>query len=130
MSLYMSNPQKSSQLTKFFQSFYHAGEGLKAGLKERSMRIHAAIALIVATVGIVVGLSQTEWFIVLILMGMVLAAELFNTAIESVCDHIRDDLGLSYQATEAARDIAAGAVLIIAAFAAIIGLWIFPPKFL
>ncbi len=92
------------------------------------MRVHVLAAATVITAGWWLHLSVQEWWVVLILIGLVMAAELVNTAIEEVCNILRDDLGMAYTATKRARDTAAGAVLIIAVVAGIIGVWIFGPK--
>ena len=55
--------------------------------------------------------SYTEWADYFGLITLVLTAELINTAIEEVCDVLRDRLGVKFEETEKARDIAAGAVL-------------------
>lgn len=111
-------------------SFYHAGVGIVSGLQERNMRVHALATLVVLVAGLGLGLSRTEWLTVLILIALVTAAELVNTAVEEICNILRDDLGMSYAATKRARDTAAGAVLITAVVAGIIGIWIFGPKIL
>jgi len=75
--------------------------------------------------GIWLRLSATEWFICLILFGLIISLELVNTAIEAVVDLVTEE---KKPLAKKAKDAAAGAVLFSAIMAAIIGLWIFLPK--
>jgi undecaprenol kinase len=117
-----------NKIQKFFHAFPCAFNGILSGFKERNMRFHGLAALVVLLLGWKVGLSQLEWLTVLLLIGLVWAAELINTAIEELANLVRDELGLGYDATTRARDTAAGAVLVVATVSAIIGLTIFVPK--
>ena len=84
----------------------------------------AAMAVIIA--GIVLGITRTEWIMVVMCIGTVIAAELFNTAIEKLVDLVSP---VRHPVAGRVKDIAAGAVLICAVAAAIIGLIIFIPYF-
>ena len=84
----------------------------------------AAMAVIIA--GIVLGITRTEWIMVGMCIGTVIAAELFNTAIEKLVDLVSPE---RHPVAGRVKDIAAGAVLICAVAAAIIGLIIFIPYF-
>ncbi len=84
----------------------------------------AAMAVIIA--GIVLGITRTEWIMVVMCIGTVIAAELFNTAIEKLVDLVSPE---RHPVAGRVKDIAAGAVLICAVAAAIIGLIIFIPYF-
>ena len=100
------------------KSFGYAFEGIFTCIKkERNMKIHCTAALLVTVCGIFFGISYTEWMICLLLFGLVMALELVNTAVEAVVDLV-------------AKDTAAGAVLIAAIMAAVIGVMIFTPKVL
>ena len=70
-------------------------------------------------------LSVTEWCICLTLFGLVMALELVNTSIEAVVDLVTEE---RKPLAKIAKDTAAGAVLIAAIMAAIIGCIIFVPK--
>lgn len=115
-------------MSKFFKTFVDAWHGIKDGIGQRNMRIHILIALAVFAVSFYLKLSTTEWFTVIILTGIVWSAELFNTAIESEANIMRDELGAPYSLMGRAKDLAAGAVLVLAITAAIIGITIFLPK--
>ncbi len=113
---------------KFFKGFYFAVRGILWSFVERSVKIHFLFTTAVLVFGLALQISREEWFIVLILIAAVWSLELMNTAIEDICDRVRDELKLAYTATTRPRDLAAGSVLIMATIAALIGLIIFIPK--
>ncbi|MEG2315433.1 MAG: diacylglycerol kinase [Clostridia bacterium] len=109
-------------------SFLYAFEGIAAGLKsEHNMVIHFSAMTVVIVFGAMLGLSTTEWIACILLFGVVLMAELINTAIETVVDIICPELD---PRAKLAKDTAAGAVLVASISAAIIGAMIFIPKLL
>lgn len=111
-----------------YKSFGYAFEGIFHTVqKERNMQIHCCAAVLVVIFGLWLGLSREEWFVCLILFGMVMSLECVNTAVEAVVDLATMQ---RHPLAKKAKDAAAGAVLIAAVFAAIIGLWIFLPKLL
>ena len=115
--------QKNPPITK---SFGYAFEGIFTCIrKERNMKIHVTVTLLVVIAGLVLGLSVTEWCICLALFGLVMALELVNTAVEAVVDMVTEAF---HPLAKIAKDTAAGAVLIAAIMAAIAGLIIFVPK--
>lgn len=118
-----------NKFAKFFKAFKYAGRGFISALQERNMRFHLIVAIITTLAGLYYNLNQWEWTVILILMGLVISAEMVNTAVEELANIVRDKLKLSYHATTRARDVAAGAVLVLAVIAAVIGLMIFLPKF-
>lgn len=110
------------------KSFQYAFEGIIAGLKtERNMMIHYSALGLVVVFGITLKLSATEWCVCLILCALVISMEMVNTAVEAVVDLVTRD---QKRRAKIAKDTAAGAVLIAAIFAAIIGGIIFLPKIL
>ena len=110
------------------KTFGYAFEGILTGIrKERNMRIHTAAMILVVFFGTVLGLSATEWCICLVLFGLVMALELVNTAVEAVVDLVTEE---RKSLAKIAKDTAAGAVLIAAIMAAVIGCIIFLPKIL
>lgn len=111
---------------KLVNSFKYAFEGLKASFKtERNMKIHILIMILTIIAGFALKISTLEWIICITLFGIVISAELFNTAIETIVDMITP-----YREPKAklAKDISAGAVLVLAISSIIIGLIIFIPK--
>ena len=113
-------------MRKFLKSFGFAFEGILHGLRtERHIKFHFYAAVFVILAGFLTGLTGTEWFIVLILIGGMLALELINSAVERIVDLITSE---QHPLAKQAKDLAAGAVLIYAIVSAIIGLLIFIPK--
>lgn len=108
------------------KSFSYAFEGIFTCIRnERNMKIHIAVSALVVIAGWILGLSITEWCICLGLFGLVMALELVNTAVEAVVDLVTTK---RHPLAKIAKDTAAGAVLIAAIMAAIVGLLIFVPK--
>lgn len=91
---------------------------------ELNARIHVGIAGVVVLLGLIVNLPVADWRWVVLLIGLVWAAEAINTSIEQLCDVVTLE---HHDGIRIAKDVAAGAVLVIAATAAIIGLTIFLP---
>lgn len=109
-----------------WKSFGYAFEGIFTCIrKERNMKIHCVMTLLVILAGFIFHISVTEWCICLTLFGLVMALELVNTAVEAVVDLVTSE---RRPLAKIAKDTAAGAVLIAAIMAAIAGLVIFLPK--
>ena len=111
-----------------YKSFGYAFQGIFNTIRtERNIKIHCAAAILVTIFGIWLQISQTEWMICFILFGLILALELVNTAVEATVDLFTEE---RKPLAKKAKDAAAGAVLIVAIFAAVIGILIFIPKLL
>ena len=94
---------------------------------EQNLKFDCLIGIIVIVLGFLLKISFFEWVICVILIGAVIGAELMNTAIETVVDmYTREKNELAKKA----KDVSAGAVLVIAITSAIIGGVIFIPKML
>ena len=108
-----------------FESFRHAIDGFADAVKsERNMRIHCAATIIVMGCAFVFGLSVGEKAVLLILCGLVITAELFNTALENAVDLASPEL---HPLAKRAKDSAAAAVFIMSITAAAVGIIIFRP---
>lgn len=108
-------------------SFKFAFTGIKTALKdEPNLKFHFAAALITALLGWIFEISSTKWLFLILTIGFVISAELTNTAIEEIVNSFTDTV---HPSAKKAKDVAAGAVLISAITAAIIGLVIFLPYF-
>ncbi|MGY4796545.1 diacylglycerol kinase family protein [Lysinibacillus sp. FSL K6-0057] len=112
-------------LRKYLRSFGYAFEGIITASKEQNLKSHILSAIIVILASYWTGLSRMEWYIVLLLIALMFALEMMNTAIERVVDLASPEI---HPLAKQAKDIAAGAVLVFALFSAIIGLLIFLPK--
>lgn len=119
---------KTQGKEKFSKSFGHAIDGIDYTINhERNIKIEIFFAIITSILGFLLKISLIEWLIIILSMGIVLSAELINTAIERTVDLVTKDY---QELAKAAKDTAAGAVLISSIFVAIIGLIIFLPKIL
>lgn len=106
-------------------SFKYAFSGIKEALKtEPNLKFHFITALAVVFLGLFLGISKTDWVVVIFLIGLVISVELTNTAIEAVVDSFIDK---QHPGAKLAKDISAGAVLTVSITAFIIGLIIFLP---
>ena len=115
-------------LSKRLKSFVFAFRGILQVLtKEHNFWIQCVIAIIVVVSGFFFGISRMEWLFVVLAIGLVLSAEIFNTAIESLVDFISPDFN---RKAGLIKDIAAGAVLLVAITAAVIGCLVFIPYIL
>jgi len=113
-------------MKKRIRSFVYAGRGIKAVFRsEPNMKIHIFISILVIIGGFIFRINVIEWCFCLLCMGLVIGAEMINTAVENVVDLASPDF---HPLAGKAKDIAAGAVLICAIISIIIGLLIFIPK--
>lgn len=122
----MKNADGDNKRSKLYKSFGYAFEGIVNTVKEeRNIKIHLCAMVMVVLFGIWLQLSMTEWYICLILFGLIISLELINTAFEAIVDLASPEY---HPLAKKAKDAAAGAVLWSAIMAAIIGLLIFLPK--
>lgn len=106
-------------------SFKYALEGIFTALQdEPNLKFHffASIGAIVA--GFYFDITRLEWMVLLILIGLVIALELTNTAIEEVVNTFTPE---DHPSAKKAKDVAAGAVLTASLTALLVGLIIFLP---
>ncbi len=107
-------------------SFKYAFRGIFYLLKtQHNAWIHLLATFVVVTGGIYFSLDTTEWILLTLTIGVVFAAEAFNTAIELLVDKVSPEHN---KTAGMIKDLAAGAVLIIAIVAVIIGILIFGSK--
>lgn len=110
------------------KSFGYAIKGIGSFIgKEPNAWIHCLAMIVVTFFGFYFDITRTEWCIVLLCFAIVLASEAFNTAIERLVNLVSPDF---HPIAGDVKDIAAGAVLICAIGAAIIGCVVFIPYFL
>ena len=118
--------KKKLGVGRFFKSFTYNYEGLKyALLNEQSILVQLICAIIVIVLGFVFHLTKIEWIIIIIVIGLVLAFEFVNTAIEAVVDLASPG---KHALAKIAKDTASTAVGIMALVSLIIGIIIFLPK--
>ena len=111
---------------RLVNSFKYAFQGIIQSYKgAQNLKIHTAIAILVITFGFILKISYVEWLICLVLIGLVLMAEFFNTALEYVVDLASPEV---HPLAKAAKDTASAGVLMMAIISALIGFIIFMPK--
>lgn len=88
-------------------------------------RWHVLATVVVTALGLSCGIQRGEWLALLLAMALVWTAEAFNTAIEFACDAVTQE---QHPLIGRAKDLAAGAVLLAALFAVIIGVIVFAPR--
>ena len=107
-------------------SFKYAINGLNVlWMEEHQFRIHFVAALLAIVLGFFLNISTTEWLFIIVIIALVFAAEIINSAIENLADLVmleRNDK------IAKVKDLAAAAVLVLAMAAVVIGLLIFVPK--
>lgn len=107
-------------MLRFLKALRCALEGIGYGVKtQRHLRFHLVAGSLAVVIGGVKGLTSGEWAVLAVLIGVVVAAELFNTALEAVVDLVSPE---HHPLAKAAKDTAAGAVLVLAIAALAVGL--------
>jgi diacylglycerol kinase len=115
-------------MVKILKSFSYASSGLIFCFKtQQNFRINLLAAIIAVIAGICLHINQLQWIAVTICISAVLAAELMNTAVEKICGHVNPSY---HPQIKIIKDMAAGAVLIIALMSMVTGLLIFIPALL
>ena len=107
------------------RSFGHAGRGLLALVRDQhNARIHAVALLAVIGAAVFLGVSRLEWCALVLAMAAVVCAEAFNTALEHLADAAVPE---QHPLIGKAKDVAAGAVLVSAIGAALVGVLVLGP---
>ena len=111
---------------RFIRSYKYAQDGIKYALQsQRNMWIHSIMAFAVLTAAVSLRISILEWLIVIILISLVFAFELINTAMEEVVNMLKPE---PHPLAALAKNASAAAGLVVSGGAAIAGLIIFLPK--
>ena len=112
-------------ITSRIAAFGHAFRGWGHVLKtQQNAWIHSLIASIVIAMGAWLRLSTSDWAIIVLTIAMVFTAEFINTAIEAVVDLASPN---RHPLAKVGKDVGAGAVLVAALAAVIVGLLILGP---
>lgn len=123
-------PQHSSnsEWAKFIAGFGYAFHGLWYALRtEHNARVHAGVTVLVIIAGIALHISTVEFALLFVAIAGVFVSEMFNTVIELCVDISTPEY---HPLAKIAKDVAAGAVLLSAILATIIGLLVFGPHLL
>ena len=117
---------RSQGKSKFSESVGHALDGIQyTASHERNFRIEISFAIMVSIASFIFQVSLAEWCQLVLVIGMVLALEMVNTAIERCVDLVTKDYK---ELAKIAKDVSAGAVFVMSMFSAVLGILIFLPK--
>jgi diacylglycerol kinase len=122
MGKLISSHHPKRQLTSFkyaFRGIYHAAAN------EANFRTQLAIVLITMLAGFYYRIQLVEWISLVVVCGMLLSAELINTAIEEFIDHLIHE---HHEGARVIKDLSAGYVLTTALCALLVFLLVFVPK--
>lgn len=114
---------QKNDLISFSRSFSHAFKGISYCIKnERNMRIHLCMIVIVSIFSFFYKVTSVEYIFLLLCMGLVVSAEMINTAIETLTNLESPSYN---QLARIAKDVAAGAVLVASILSVVVGSVIF-----
>jgi diacylglycerol kinase len=112
-------------LKRHHDSLSYALQGLIYIFRSQpNFKLHALASALVVMLGIMLSLTVLEWLVVVLAIGAVVVAEVFNTAIEATVDLITEERKIK---AKIAKDVAAAGVLLTVIFAVILGMIIFIP---
>lgn len=112
--------------TPLDKSFKCAFEGIAYSfVNGRNFKIQLGFAIAAIVLGLVFGISTTEWAIIAVCIGVVLGGECVNTSIEAVVDLVSPDY---HELAKAAKDCAAGGVLVCSIASLFVAAFVFLPK--
>ena len=115
-------------INRIIKKFNYAFKGLKIAITtDNSFKIHFIFVIPVVASGFYLQFNHFEWIIIILSIGIVLIAELFNTSIEYLVKMFTDEY---HELAEKLLDISAGAVLMSAIMALVISLFIYIPHFI
>ena len=107
------------------------GFALKGAIKlittEHSVMVQFSIGILITVAGFYFDITATEWMFQILAIGLVLAVEGLNTAVEKIADFVHPEF---HEKIGFIKDIAAGAVFFAAMTAIAVGAIIYVPKFL
>lgn len=113
-------------MRKFNRAMGFATQGLISAVKHhRNLRIQIAVGFMVSILGVVTGISILEWMILVLTIGLVIFAELLNTAIEQTVNLATYE---SRPEAKIAKDTAAGIVLFSSVVSIVIAILMFGPR--
>lgn len=111
----------------FYQSVCNALRGIKTSVgSERNLKMQLVILILVVILGWLLRFSNMDWIIIILTSVGVLAVEMMNTAIETIVDMFCQNE--YHPLAKKAKDIAAGAVLVVSIGSIVIGMIIIIPK--
>ena len=116
-------PGSNSDHPDFRKSFLFAIQGFRTAVAtERNIKVMLAVGACAVVVGIFCGLDLLSWAVILLCCGVVITAELLNTAVETVVDLVSPEF---HPLAGRAKDIAAAAVWVLSVLVAVVGVLVF-----
>ena len=116
-------PGRSPRHPSFRRSFLFALQGFRTALRqERNIKVMLAGGAFAVAMGLILRIDAVSWAIVLVCCGMVIAAKLLNTAIETVVDLVSPEF---HPLAGQAKDIAAAASWVLSLTAAVVGVIVY-----
>lgn len=117
---------KKYGLRRFSRSFFNSVDGVFMSYKdEQSLWIHLLMSIIVIVCGFIFRINRYEWVLSILLMGMILCAELLNTAIEASVDLTTDRI---HPLAKRAKDVGSAATFMMSVLAFVGEMIIFIPR--
>ena len=114
-----------SYLARQLKSFRYAFEGIGYVFRtQRNAQIHLVIVAIVLVLAAWLEIPLLDFALIVLTIGLVLGAEFLNTALEAVVDLASPE---KHPLAKIAKDVGAGAVLLLAFIAVVIGLLLLGP---
>ncbi len=122
-----NNESEKFSIVKRARSLKHAVRGIAVFVKStHNSWLHIFFFSVAIILGFCLKITQTQWLAIIIVSGIVFMAESFNTAIEIDINLTSPDF---HPYAKDTKDVAAGAVLISAVMALIVGILVFLPYF-
>lgn len=116
-------PGSKNDHPSFRKSFLFAMQGFRTAVRtERNIKVMLAGGVFAIVLGLVVGLDAVSWAVVLLCCGVVISAELLNTAVETVVDLVSPEF---HPLAGRAKDIAAAAVWVLSMLVAVVGVIVY-----
>lgn len=113
-------------LDKFIRSFGYAVRGVaEVFRKEQNFKVHTLMGMLAILLGFLFRIAPWEWCFLAVVIALVMAFEMVNTAIEHLCDITHPEQN---ETVRVIKDISAGMVLLCAIGALTVGIVIFLPK--
>lgn len=120
------NKDTGNAVVRYKKSFFHAIDGIIYAVRYEHNMIIILLAALVATIsGVFLDLNSNEWLFVILIIGLVMASEMINTAIEAVVDL---ETLKTHPLAKIAKDAASSATLILSITALIGAINIYLPK--
>ena len=107
------------------KAFGFAFSGLKQAFsQEVHLKLHAIITLLTIGLGLFFDVSRTDWLFLFLAITLVICLEMFNSALEKLCDLVMPEQHIKIKYI---KDVAAGAVLVACLFAVVVAVLVFYP---